>query len=158
MPEIWVWGLLASVIAIALIASLKAAEFRFELKMSEQVITGLWKKIDTLNEKNDQSVPNKPNLNAREPEKPSNTSHSQDPLHEILKSIAKYHSQEIPATPERIATDINLDSEITLAYMWKYHNEQFITFRTGGKKPGIETPFFLSPKALEKVDIVKKQT
>ena len=49
-------------------------------------------------------------------------------------AIAKYHSQEIPATPSRIAQDLGIDPEIILAHMWKYHNEQFMTFRNGGKK------------------------
>ncbi|MBN1931192.1 MAG: hypothetical protein JW786_06245 [Desulfobacterales bacterium] len=78
-------------------------------------------------------------------------------LHKILSLIAKYNSQSITATPKRIAKDLDIDQDIILAYMWEYHNEQFITFNSGGVKPGIETPFFLSPKALETIDIVKKQ-
>jgi hypothetical protein len=157
MPEIWVWGLLASIILLAIGTSLKAAGLRFELKLRDQVINGLWKKIDALNERNNQGIPNKQKLGTREiPKSPQETNHNNSPFHEILTAIAKFHSQEIPATPKLIAEDIGLDPEITLAYMWKYHNEQFISFRAGGKKPGINTPFFLSPKALEEIDIVKK--
>ena len=62
-----------------------------------------------------------------------------------------YHSQEIPATPKLFSQNINLDPEITLAYMWRYHNEQFMTFRTGGKKLGAETALFLSIMAMEHI-------
>lgn len=158
MPEIWVWGLLASVILLAIGVSFKAAEFRFELKLADQVITRLWKEVDTLNKRNNQSIPDKQEPKVGTTKKLINTIHNQDPFHKILTAIAKYHSQEIPATPKLIANDIGLDPEITLAYMWKYHNEQFISFRSGGKKPGISTPFFLSPKALEEIDIIKKQS
>lgn len=76
----------------------------------------------------------------------------------ILALIAKYHSQEIPATPRQIATDLSLDPEITLAHMWKFHNEQFISFRNGGKKPELDTPFFLSHKAWECIKVVESHT
>jgi hypothetical protein len=77
-----------------------------------------------------------------------------NPLVGILALIAKYHSQEIPATPRHIATDLNLDPEIALAHMWKYHNEQFISFRNDGKRPELDTPFFLGPKAWERIKVV----
>lgn len=78
-----------------------------------------------------------------------------DPLLSILSLVAKYHSQEEKATPKRIATDLGLDPEIALAHMWKYHNDQFLTFRNDGKKPGLDTPFFLSPKAWDIIKVVK---
>ena len=153
MPNGWLWTLLASVIILAIGTSLKAIGYRFELKLANQVIDRLWKEIDTLKERNNQSVSDKNELPPRIANKVTDESHNEAFLSEILRSIAKYHSQELPATPERIAKDINRDPEITLAYMWKYHNDQYITFRTGGDKPGIKTPFFLSPKALEKIEI-----
>ena len=156
MPEIWIWGILASVIMIAFVATLKAAGFRFELKMADQVITRLWKEIDTLNERNNQSISNKRESDMPEIRNPTNKIHNKEPFHKILTAIAKYDSQKIPATPIIIAKEINLDPEITLAYMWKYHNDQFISFHTRGEKPGIKTPFFLSPKALNEIKIIKK--
>ena len=78
-----------------------------------------------------------------------------DVFHSILALVAKHHSQEIPATPKRIAADLGLDPEITLAHMWKYHNEQFITFRNDGKRPELDTPFFLSPRAWERIKVVR---
>lgn len=78
-----------------------------------------------------------------------------DPLASILALIAKYHSQEIPATPRRISADLAMDPELTLAFMWKYHNEQFFTFRNEGKRPELDTAFFLSPKAWDVIKIVK---
>ncbi len=75
--------------------------------------------------------------------------HSQDiildrgePLLSILSLIAKYHSQEEKATPIRIASDLGLDPEITLAHMRKYHDEQYITFRNDGRRPELDTSFF----------------
>ncbi len=73
----------------------------------------------------------------------------------VLILVATYHSQEIPATPKRIAEDIGFDPEITLAHMWKYHNDQFVTFCSGGAKPDINTSFFLSPKAWQCIKIIK---
>lgn len=78
-----------------------------------------------------------------------------EPLSSILASIAKYHSQEIPATPRRIASDLEMNPEIVLAFMWKYHNEQFVTFRNGGNRPELDTPFILSPKAWDAIKIIE---
>lgn len=78
-----------------------------------------------------------------------------DVFHSILALVAKYHSQEIQATPKRIAIELGLDPDITLAHMWKYHNDQFITFRNDGKRPELDTPFFLSPKAWECIKVVR---
>lgn len=78
-----------------------------------------------------------------------------EPLLSILALVAKYHSQEIPATPRGIASDLAMDAELTLAFMWKYHNEKFFTFRNDGKKPELDTPFFLSPKAWDVIKIVE---
>ena len=77
------------------------------------------------------------------------------PLLSVLALIAKYHSQNIEATPVRIAADLGLDPEVTLAYMWKYHNEQFISFNSGGGKPDVNTPFFLSPSAWQYIKVVR---
>ena len=76
-------------------------------------------------------------------------------FHSILALIATYHSQNIEATPARLAADMSLDPEVTLAYMWKYHNEQFITFANGGKKPDLNTAFFLSQKAWQHIKVVR---
>lgn len=76
-----------------------------------------------------------------------------DTFHDVLALIAKLHSQEIPATPNRIAAELHLDPGIALAHMIKYHNEQFITFRNNGKPPELDTSFFLSPKAWEQIRV-----
>jgi len=73
----------------------------------------------------------------------------------IVALIAKYQSQEIPATPRKIAGDLGEDQDLILAYMWKYHNEQYITFRNDGRRPELDTAFFLSPKAWEVIRIVE---
>lgn len=78
-----------------------------------------------------------------------------EPLVSILAVIAKNHSQEIPATPKLIATELGLDENVVLAHMRKYHNEQYMTFRTEGAVPKVDTPFFLSAKAWKSIAIVK---
>lgn len=158
MPDFWFWGLLASIILLTIGTTLKAVEFRFELQMANKIIDRLWKEIDILKkEANQPRIPDEPKSEIRENPKSSHrTNNNNFPFDEILIAIAKYHSQEIPATPKLIAKDIDLDPEITLAYMWRYHNEQFMTFRSGGAKPGVETPFFLSPMAMEHIKITLK--
>lgn len=76
-------------------------------------------------------------------------------LHNVLSLIAKYQSQEIPVTPRKLAKELEIDEGIMLAHLCKYHNEQYMTFRTGGKKPDLDTSFFLSPKAWELIKIVR---
>jgi hypothetical protein len=44
--------------------------------------------------------------------------------------------------------------ELMLAFMWQYHQELLCTFRNGGKRPELDTAFFLSPKAWDVIKIV----
>ena len=81
----------------------------------------------------------------------------EDIFHNILALITEYHSQEIPATPEKIGKDLGFDPKIILAHMDKMHNDQFITFRNDGKSPDTKTGFFLSPKAWEHIAVVKRK-
>lgn len=78
-----------------------------------------------------------------------------DLLIHVLSCVAKYHSQQIPATPSKIAQDVGIDPEVLLAHMWRYHNDQLVSFYSGGQKPDINTGFFLSPKAWELIRVVK---
>lgn len=78
-----------------------------------------------------------------------------EPLLSILATIARNHSQEMETTPRVMAAALAIDENVVLAHMRKYHNEQYMTFRTGGLQPGVETPFFLSPKAWERVTIAR---
>ncbi len=158
MPEFWFWGLLASIILLAIGTTLHAARSSFMLQMANQVIKRLWQEINALDKRNNQGISRKSDFVTRiNPKISENTKDSKFPFHEILTSVAEYNSQKIPATPKLIANDIGLDPEITLAYMWKYHNEQYISFRSGGSKPGINTPFFLSPKAMTQIKIIKAE-
>lgn len=52
----YVWTLAAALGAAALAATLKAVEYRHELKLSNDVITGLRKELDTLKNENDKCV------------------------------------------------------------------------------------------------------
>ncbi len=80
-----------------------------------------------------------------------------DIFHSILALVAKYHSQNYAATPSRIAADLSLAPEVTLAYMWEYHNKLFITFNSinGGGRPDVNTPFFLCPAAWQHIKVVR---
>jgi len=49
-----------------------------------------------------------------------------------------------------------MDEGVVLAHLWKYHNEQYITFRSGGAQPSLDTTFFLSPKAWECITVAKR--
>lgn len=158
MTDAWFWGLLASCALLAVGTSLQMGVALHGKKLSDDECSRLREKLDVLNNlKNNATfdihpvdVENQEDIKAKEENK-----NEFDIFHNILALIAKYHSQEIPATPKLIATDLALDPEITLAHMWKYHNDQFISFRSGGAKPDINTAFFLSPKAWQCIKIVR---
>ena len=78
-----------------------------------------------------------------------------DLRYQILSLVAQYHSQEVPATPVRIARDLQLEASDILLHLNKYHDQQLVTFRNDGRKPELETGFFLSPKAWEHITIVR---
>lgn len=73
-------------------------------------------------------------------------------LKQIILHILKLRGANEPATPKRIAGLMGQDTGIVFAHMWKLHNDQYMTFQTGGAMPTVDTDFFLSPKAY---DIVK---
>ena len=158
MTDAWFWGLLASLILLAIGTSLNAINAAHAKKLSEDECTRLRMRLDVLNDQENKEAsdrePIKTLTENHEAERQSKVKADLDVFHGILALIAKYHSQEIPATPRRIATDLGLDPEITLAHMWKYHNEQFISFRNDGKRPELDTLFFLSPKAWEHIKVV----
>jgi len=76
----------------------------------------------------------------------------------MLSQILKLRSMNQIASPKNIAAEINQDSNIILAHLWKLHNEQYVTFQTGGLKPTTDTDFFLSPKAFEIIKIENVST
>jgi multisubunit Na+/H+ antiporter MnhC subunit len=67
----------------------------------------------------------------------------------ILLQILKLRGLNEIASPQNIATQIKQDTEIVFAHLKKLHNDQYVTFQTGGKPPTSDTDFFLSPKAFE---------
>lgn len=75
----------------------------------------------------------------------------------ILLHILKLRGLNQIASPKNIANQMKQDSGIILAHLWKLHNEQFVTFITGGLPPTQDTDFFLSPKAFEIIDIEDTQ-
>jgi hypothetical protein len=79
-----------------------------------------------------------------------------DPLASLLAVIAKNYSLELPTTPRHIAKETGMDEGVVLAHLWKYHNEQYVTFRSGGAQPSLDTTYFLSPKAWECITVAKR--
>jgi hypothetical protein len=71
----------------------------------------------------------------------------------ILLHILKLRGLNQIASPQNIATQMNQDAGIILAHLNKLHNDQFVTFQTGGLPPTPDTEFFLSPKAFEIINI-----
>jgi fumarate reductase subunit C len=71
----------------------------------------------------------------------------------IFLQILKLRGLNQIASPQNIALEINQDPDIVLAHLWKLHNEQYVTFQTGGLKPTVDTDFFLSPKAFEIINL-----
>ncbi|MFT6217398.1 MAG: hypothetical protein ACJA2Y_000647 [Cycloclasticus pugetii] len=76
-----------------------------------------------------------------------------DILHHVLSFIAKHQTLEQPTSPSVIAKSIGVEPNVLLAHMVKFHNEQLITFRNGGKQPELNTSFILSPKAWQHISI-----
>lgn len=69
----------------------------------------------------------------------------------ILTQIIKLRALNQTANPVVIAKNISSEAQIVLANLNKLHNEQQVTYTTGGKPPTIETDFFISPKGLDRV-------
>ena len=160
MNDAWLWSLVASLIVLALGTTLHASRSAHGKKLADDEAARLRAQLDIRNNQVDKpplenvSVKNGP---APVQQRADNDVHgsSESIFHSILTLIAKYHSQNDAATPKRIAADLTLDPEVTLAHMWKYHNEQFITFTNGGRKPDVNTPFFLSPNAWQHIKVVR---
>jgi hypothetical protein len=70
----------------------------------------------------------------------------------IFLHILKLRGLNQIASPKSIATQMNQDVNIVFAHLNKFHNEQYVTFQTGGLPPTVDTDFFLSPKAFEVID------
>lgn len=159
MPDIVFWPLFITFAAATVAAIYKTVEALHSKKLSDDECLRLRGQLEVLNDsKNTKALNHQPvevpAINQAAEHDKSVTNPDRDIFHSILAFVAKYHSQNIEATPTRIAVDLSLDPEVTLAYMWKYHNEQFITFTNGGKKPDLDTPFFLSPNAWHHIKVV----
>lgn len=71
----------------------------------------------------------------------------------ILLQVLKLRGLNQVASPKNIATQMNQDTGIVLAHLNKLHNDQYVTFQTGGSLPTADTDFFLSPKALQIINL-----
>lgn len=160
MTEAWLWGLVASLIVLALGTTLAASRSTHGKKLAEDEASRLRAQLDAGNAQVRKPPPQDVGVEAA----PAPLQHGgaenvhgqgEDILHKVLALVAELHSQNIPATPARVAETLGMDPGITLAHMWKYHNEQFITFANGGRQPDESTAFFLSPKAWQHIRIVR---
>lgn len=73
--------------------------------------------------------------------------------YEILYHILQIKGFNQLATPRTLVSAIDSKPEVILERLNKLHNEQYVTFQTGGKPPTLDTDFFLSPKAFEIIKI-----
>jgi hypothetical protein len=91
--------------------------------------------------KSPQKQPNK------EETKKINQTQEEVMLEQIILHILRLRGANETASPKKIAELMGQDTGVIFAYMWKLHNEQYMTFQTGGAMPTVDTDFFLSPKA-----------
>jgi large-conductance mechanosensitive channel len=73
----------------------------------------------------------------------------------IFLHILKLRGLNQVASPKSIAAQMNHDVNIVFAHLNKFHNEQYVTFQTGGLPPTVDTDFFLSPKAFEIIKLLE---
>ena len=69
MELIHVWALASALGLAALAATLKAVEYRHELKLSNDIVSSLRKELDSLQQKHNESIANSQQLNSAEKEK-----------------------------------------------------------------------------------------
>ena len=148
MPDALYWPLFITFVAATVASIYKMVEANHSKRVSDDECTNLRNRLDELTPSGAQ----RKKLGAFEN---GAALAEADILFRVLALIAELHSQEIPATPVRLAADLGLDAEILLAHMWKFHNEQYITFRNEGKRPEPNTSFLLSPKAWQCIKVIK---
>lgn len=66
----------------------------------------------------------------------------------ILMHILKLRGLNQVASAKNIAVQMNQDAGLILTHLNKLHNDQFVTFQTGGRPPTLDTDFFLTHMAL----------
>jgi hypothetical protein len=160
MPDISIWPLFLVFVAGALAAIFKMVEAVRALKLADDECTRLRAQLDVLNNPVNKTPLENLEVNIalappREDGDDKNASQGRaDIFHSVLALVAEFHSQGIEATPRLIAERVGLEPGVALAYMQKFHEDQFITFANGGANPGTDTPFFLSPNAWKHIKIV----
>jgi hypothetical protein len=77
--------------------------------------------------------------------------------YKILFHILQIKSFNQLATPRTLASAIDSEPETILDRLNNLHNEQYVTYQSGGKTPTVDTDFFLSPKAFEIINISPSQ-
>ena len=89
MELVHVWALAGALGLAALAATLKAVEYRHELKLSNDVVSSLRKELNMLQQQHNESVTNFQQLNSAEKEKFTNR------ISELEKQIAFHNLKPI---------------------------------------------------------------
>jgi len=94
MTELWIWGLIASLILLAIGASLKSAHDAFLLKQSDKEVTRLLSEIEALKKLHNETISGVLKSHAAETEKLTNRI-------QHLESLSKKQSlhQPMPTAP-----------------------------------------------------------
>ena len=71
----------------------------------------------------------------------------------ILVQVIRCRALNQVASPVSIAKTIGSEPDIVLAYLNKLHNDQQVTYITGGKTPTVDTDFFICPQGLERISL-----
>lgn len=74
-------------------------------------------------------------------------------LFEVLFHILQIKASNGQATPRIFATAIDTNPDRVLSQLKDLHDDQFVTYQSGGLPPTLDTDFFLSPKAFEVIRI-----
>ena len=95
----------------------------------------------------------KNNRRLTEEKKSTGQSNEEDFKTVLFSAILRLRGLNQVASPKNIANKINKDVGIVFAHLKKLHDEQFVTYETGGKSPTQDTDFFLSSKAVKRISL-----
>lgn len=90
MTELWIWGLIASLILLAVSTSLKAASEAVTVKRLTDDIVALRKQIETINQKFDEATQKQSMLHTREKDELTKT------IHDLIQKIQNLESNWSP--------------------------------------------------------------
>jgi len=89
MTDLWLWGLMASLILLAVGTTLKSAHDAFLLKQSDKEVARLRSEIESLNKSHDETISSIQQCNSAENQKLNNR------ISELEKQIEFHHRKPI---------------------------------------------------------------